>query len=35
VLQQGDVIFLKGSRRIGLDKVVAGLKEAVSGEKAL
>ncbi|RPI75423.1 MAG: UDP-N-acetylmuramoyl-tripeptide--D-alanyl-D-alanine ligase, partial [Desulfobacteraceae bacterium] len=30
VLRPGDVVFLKGSRRIGLDKVAAGLKQTAS-----
>jgi UDP-N-acetylmuramoyl-tripeptide--D-alanyl-D-alanine ligase len=33
VLQPGDVIFLKGSRRIGLDQVAAGLKATVFREE--
>jgi UDP-N-acetylmuramoyl-tripeptide--D-alanyl-D-alanine ligase len=33
VQRPGDVIFLKGSRRIGLDKVAAGLKQTATYEE--
>jgi len=32
-VREGDLVFLKGSRRVGLDKVVEGIKEALGMSK--